>query len=449
MNKEAFRRQIDREMADVRLSPERMRRIHSLTDRKGHQAGRSVFPHRLPAALLSVAVAVCALLMLFNRHALLPRISEDRRVFIALDQGEGGGTPEPTPAPTEAAVPADIVGFAAASGVRFTLEAAYTTDSLSLFWRVESDRSDQVAFAFRNFSLEGANETGGLPDELNGVDSLTVLGGTVSGEAMPAIYYGVSQIPIADAGPEITVSLTMPVYRLAEEPRFAHDDDASLDDASLNDALDALNEKRLLLYAGGSVTAAFVRTLENNFDPGGDFWSTRTYAQGTLELAEKCGLVEQLDEISAAFVIDTTQGMPHAAADGQVYSDPAGRYDIRLSAFDMTSLSLYMEYIVTSNDAATSTGRPGELTRTFEVMLDPLDEQTIDERFPEGRTVSHLLLDTSYVDGIVYGCDYELSSLRLTSLPEAIYLVPRSHTFYDKEGTLLRDEAIRVDLTTE
>ncbi|MBQ8953097.1 MAG: hypothetical protein IJ048_03190, partial [Clostridia bacterium] len=484
--------------------------------------------------------------------------ARDDVILNPLDQGRAAAntlatpdawtTPEPTQDPPSPEAQAKVESVAAdtaadeaplsfeAGGVRFTLwlAAQDPQDSLVLCWKTESLVQEQRLYAFKDFDIEGAALDSDLPDALNGIDSMTVLGGSLDGAQMPAVRTGSASFSLLNADDTATLSLTMAVYAPVAEPRGALalpswldeimkldtgngqvlesvnsdepsasvagsaslDGDVSLDgdavdgamsadaegtslqelveplleriymvlaageneaqvwsileEISALDAQDALKNNRLLLDENGAASPSFVEAFWSYWsgvDLSDRFWSTHTYAQATLELAEKQGLVEPVDEVTVRFTLDLTQPMAHAALESAAFVDPKSPYDIAFGAFEMNPMELFMEFDIASSERQSSAPRTGELYRAYEVSLDQQGTLLLDQAFDATKTISEMYEGTA--DGrvlvtFVYG--YDLCDPRLTSLPDTLWLVPRSVTFYDRPGTLLPDQAIQLNL---
>ena len=342
MSKISFREQIDLEMKDVCLSAERVRRIHSLTDGRQPPVRRFSLPRRLPAALLAAALAACALFALISRAGSLFGPGGDA-VVDPLSHGGASGTPAPQP--TES----PELSFEAA-GVRFALESAEATaDTLTLNWRVSSERDDQACVAFCDFGITGC-ECHANPEVFDGLAGLSALGGAVEGVPLPANrYYGTS-IPISASGGVLTVRVTMAVYAPAAEPRLelsfpngfpaptpepqslnaAADSPLSETDETLEklrgeleralaagereralslqdemryiDCMDALEDGQLSFTEEGEISPAYPDTLEAiAFDRA--YYDALPAARASLEMAAECGVIVPLGEAAIEFEI--------------------------------------------------------------------------------------------------------------------------------------------------
>ena len=213
MNKQSFRERIDFEMRDVQLTPERIRRIHKLTDRR---APARRLPQRLPAAVLSLALAACAALVFLSRAdifgLIISRGSDENPL------AEGGVTANPTE--TGVPLPSAAPSFEAA-GLRFLPGVAVNEDGrLVLFWQVVSEREDQALFAFKDFSVQGtAVGSPDLPQTLNGLEGLTALGGQVDGRDIPTARSFSAEVSVGSRMEALAVSMTMAVYVPTAQPQ--------------------------------------------------------------------------------------------------------------------------------------------------------------------------------------------------------------------------------------
>ena len=357
MSKTSLRSQIDLEMKDVKLSPERIRRIHSQTDGKRSHS-RTRF-RRLPAAVLSLALVACAALAFINRGSMLEALGRYANTnqpgplsggIDGTDTGPSGeadsigmetAAPLPTALPTEAPRELSFV----AAGVTFMLEgAAAEADMLTLNWRVASERDDQVCFAFYDFRVDGCG-CHATPEALGGLTGLTALDGAVEGVPLPTERnYGAS-IPIASSGEALTVRMTMAVYAFAAEPRLEISSPDSLlaptpepqaikaaSDSSVSDTdemleqlrekmmltlaagerenaqalleemryiycVDALEDGKIMFTEEGEISAVFPEALKKEITYDRDWYDSLPVARASLALAEQCGLIKPLGEV--------------------------------------------------------------------------------------------------------------------------------------------------------
>ena len=523
MNKTSFREQIDLEMKDVHLSPERIRRIHNQTDRKRargrarHRARKS----RWPAALLSLAVAACAVFALFNSANI-------SRLF-----GPNGEAPEPE-------------NTFEAAGVRFTVDGVLNNGELVLCWKVSSGRNDQALAAFTDFEIVGA-ESMTPPEALNGLDGMTALGGDVQGMTLPKTRaYSVS-LPVAAVSDQMTLRATMRVYAPLNAPRMdtyapaelidymmrespglldsddyerfaAQPDDpvqpclwpeatpeptlapmdileelgfpvndsstdqlepaesnadesaiasdtartiqaqldeiyrlawaagdeqdclAALLEAKCVNARDAIEDGELVLDREGLVTRELVDELVGQINVGSAFWNERNYDVGTLELAEKCGLIEPLGEAQIELPIEADSLTHLTVADNVFESDRRVIVEC-----DMTALRFWLYVIVEPLEDQKLPTMTGELSREYVPCFDREGTRPLYDVF--SGDVGTEYPSGAADEGMYCWFDWQADNLSLlNAMPESIYLVPRITTFYDRPGQLLPEEAIELKL---